>query len=196
MLFVPTFEPAVQILHCDHSFWSSWRVQLFVLFVLTFEPVVQILHCDHSFWSSYRLQVFCVNDFSNFKSWEFSDFFYLDVWKRSRTRVNLYVIKSPIHRNEINPKGKLSSSLDFLHSHRVVLYIALYMDILEEGVRSVVPVTWPNLIFLCQIANPIYIPLISRVWGRLSKTEWSVNEISLPPYCVDVNEVSFTQIRV
>ena len=26
---IPTFELSIQILHCNHSFWSSWRVEVF-----------------------------------------------------------------------------------------------------------------------------------------------------------------------
>ena len=52
-----------------------------------------------------------------------------------------------------------------------------------------------RLIVVLQSKKP-YLFYPFSTMHRLSKTEWSVNEILLPPYCVDVNEVSFTQICV
>ena len=49
-----------------------------MLFVLTFEPAVQTLHCDHSFRSSCRVELLCVHDFSKRKKLRiFRIFFYM-----------------------------------------------------------------------------------------------------------------------
>ena len=63
-----------------------------VLFVLIFEPAVQMLNCDHSFRSFCRVEVLNVHDFSKLKSWQFSDILFTLMFENriaGELRVNL-----------------------------------------------------------------------------------------------------------
>ena len=59
-----------------------------MLFVPTFEPAFEVPCCDHSFWLSWRLEVFDAYFVSKFKHWDFHIIWNFGVWNCNRTSVN------------------------------------------------------------------------------------------------------------